>query len=300
MKQLLFFALAALLLAGDAFAETAAITGGTLINPGRAQVLPHAVIVIKDDHIVSAGRAKDIKIPAGAKTIDAKGRFILPGYIDTHVHFFQSGGLYTRPDVLDLTKVRPYSTEVAMIKQNLPDTFERYLRSGITSVVDVGGPMWNFEVRKIANATVKAPRVAVAGPLISSVARPQLDLGDPPIVKSTRPNRLARWCASSLRKSPITSRFGTSFRRPLRVVPSGNEELHKPLLKQRQDKATPLAPLSFGPSFMLSWRKVMPASCASLFTRPNWKPPAPRSKKTPTCWFTALPTNRSTNHSLGC
>jgi NADPH:quinone reductase-like Zn-dependent oxidoreductase len=61
------------------------------------------------------------------------------------------------------------------------------LRSGITSVVDVGGPFWNFEVRKIANSTAKAPRVAVAGPLISSVARPQLDLGDPPIVKIDSP-----------------------------------------------------------------------------------------------------------------
>src|SRR5207247_3784094 len=61
--------------------------------------------------------------------------------------------------------------------------FARYLRSGITSVVDVGGPFWNFEVRKIATSTAKAPRVAVAGPLISSVTRPKLDLGDPPIVK---------------------------------------------------------------------------------------------------------------------
>ena len=76
-----------------------------------------------------------------------------------------------------------------MIKRNLPDTFARYLRSGITSVVDVGGPMWNFEARKIANATAKAPRVAVAGPLISSVSRAQLDLGDPPIVKIDTPEQ---------------------------------------------------------------------------------------------------------------
>src|SRR5207302_8847997 len=67
--------------------------------------------------------------------------------------------------------------------------FERYLRSGITSVVDVGGPFWNFEVRKIANTTAKAPRVAVAGPLISSVSREKLDLGDPPIVKIDGPEQ---------------------------------------------------------------------------------------------------------------
>src|SRR5215467_6984332 len=49
--------------------------------------------------------------------------------------------------------------------------------------------MWNFEVRKTANATAKAPRVAVAGPLISSVSREKLDLGDPPIVKIDTPDQ---------------------------------------------------------------------------------------------------------------
>lgn len=92
--------------------------------------------------------------------------------------------------MVDLTSVRPYKSEVAWIKSHLDDTFARYLRSGITSVIDVGGPRWNFEVRKHAQATAKAPRVAVAGPLISSVARPQLELeGDPPIVKIDTPEQ---------------------------------------------------------------------------------------------------------------
>ena len=76
-----------------------------------------------------------------------------------------------------------------MIRRNLPDAFVRYLRCGITSVVDIGGPIWNFEMRKLANAEAKAPRVAAAGPLISSVSRPQLDLGDPPIVKIDTPEQ---------------------------------------------------------------------------------------------------------------
>jgi imidazolonepropionase-like amidohydrolase len=128
-------------------------------------------------------------VPAGAKQIDCKGKFILPGYIDTHVHFFQSGDLFTRPDVVDLNNVRPYKDEVAWIKSHVDDVFSRYLRCGITSVVDVGGPMWNFEVRQLAGANAKAPRVAVAGPLISSVSRVQLDLGDPPIVKIDGPDQ---------------------------------------------------------------------------------------------------------------
>src|SRR5438045_2156654 len=50
--------------------------------------------------------------------------------------------------------------------------------------------MWNFEVRQKANATAKTPRVAVAGPLISSVSREKLDLGDPPIVKIDTPEQV--------------------------------------------------------------------------------------------------------------
>ena len=168
-------------------AAPTALVGGTVINPADGKVLPNALVLIDDDHISAV--ATQTAVPAGAKQIDCKGKFILPGYIDTHVHFFQSGDLFTRPDVVDLNNVRPYKDGVAWIKSHLDDVFSRYLRCGITSVVDVGGPMWNFEVRKLANAKAKAPRVAVAGPLISSVSRPQLDLGDPPILKIDGPDQ---------------------------------------------------------------------------------------------------------------
>ncbi len=186
---LLAFALATLSpLRADPSGITA-LVNGTLIDPGTAKILPNAVVIIEGDHIRAVGdQAKGISTE-GAQIVDCKGKFILPGYIDTHVHFFQSGDIYTRPDAVDLTSIRPYKDEVAWVKHYLPDTLERYIRCGITSVVDVGGPMWNFEVRKIANATAKAPRVAVAGPLISSISNPKLDLGDPPIVKIDTPEQ---------------------------------------------------------------------------------------------------------------
>jgi hypothetical protein len=54
----------------------------------------------------------------------------------------------------------------------------------------MGGPRWNFEVRARANGSPLAPRVAVAGPLLSSVSRPQLVVeGDAPIVEVTDPAR---------------------------------------------------------------------------------------------------------------
>jgi imidazolonepropionase-like amidohydrolase len=168
--------------------EKISLVGGTVINPSDGKVLPNTTVVIDGDKIERVATGKQDAASLG-KQINCTGKFILPGYIDTHVHFFQSGDLFTRPDGTDLNSVRPYKDEVAWVKSHVNDVFARYLRSGITSVVDVGGPFWNFEVRKTANATAKAPRVAVAGPLISSVSREKLDLGDPPIVKIDTPDQ---------------------------------------------------------------------------------------------------------------
>src|ERR1044071_2077774 len=62
--------------------------------------------------------------------------------------------------------------------------------------------MWNFEVRKKANTTAKAPRVAVAGPLISSVSREKLDLGDPPIVKIETPDQAREFVRKLAEQKP--------------------------------------------------------------------------------------------------
>src|SRR5262249_33018059 len=165
MRRLTLVLLTGLFCLANLKAEKIALTGGTVINPGDGKNIPGATVLLDGDRIAAVGEPNDIKVPADARQIDCQGKFILPGYIDTHVHFFQSGDLFTRPDVVDLTKVRPYREEVEWIKSHLDDPFVRYLRSGITSVVDVGGPLWNFEMRAKANATAKAPRVAAAGPL---------------------------------------------------------------------------------------------------------------------------------------
>src|SRR5881398_3634840 len=182
-------------------AEKISLVGGTVINPADGKILPNATAVIDGDKIERVSLGKQDAAALG-KQIDCKGKFILPGYIDTHIHFFQSADLFTRPDGADLNAVRPYKDEVAWIKSHLDDVFARYIRCGITSVVDVGGPMWNFEVRKKANATEKAPRVAVAGPLISSVSRDKLDLGDPPIVKIDTPDQAREFVRKLAEQKP--------------------------------------------------------------------------------------------------
>src|SRR5213594_1520036 len=194
-------AIALSIFAITAQAEEIALVGATVINPADGKVMPNATVVINGQKIENVATGKQNAAALG-RQIDCAGKFILPGYIDTHVHFFQSGDLFTRPDGADLNSVRPYKDEVAWVKSHVDDVFVRYLRSGITSVVDVGGPFWNFEVRKTANATAKAPRVAVAGPLISSVSREKLDLGDPPIVKIDNPDQAREFVRKLAEQKP--------------------------------------------------------------------------------------------------
>ena len=163
-----------------------ALVGGTVIQFG-ADPIEDAVVVLEGDRIAAVGPRRSTPIPEGAAEVNISGRFVMPGLVDGHVHFFQSGGLYTRPDVIDLRSVRSYEDEIAGIKERLPDTFRRYIMSGVTSAVDVGGPMWNMNVRAQADTSAVAPNVVVAGPLISSVERPQLGEEDPPILQIETP-----------------------------------------------------------------------------------------------------------------
>src|SRR6516165_6304256 len=164
----------------DAPAASTAFTGATIVDSSGAPPIADGVVVVTGERIAAVGPRDKVAIPAGATLVDLKGKWIIPGLIDAHVHFFQSGGLYTRPDVIDLRDLRPYAEEIAFIKKRLP--FARYLACGVTAVADVGGPMWNFEVRELSNKAVHAPRVAVAGPLVSTWQPPKLKVDDPPII----------------------------------------------------------------------------------------------------------------------
>jgi len=205
-------------------AERISLIGATVINPADGKVMPNATVVINGDKIERVAMGKQDAATLG-KQIVCVGKFILPGYIDTHVHFFQSADLFTRPDGADFNSVRPYKDEVAWIKSHLDDVFARYIRCGITSVVDVGGPMWNFEVRKKASATEKAPRVAIAGPLISSVSREKLDLGDPPIVKIDTPDQAREFVRKLAEQKPDLVKIATELETARAAVEEGADVL---------------------------------------------------------------------------
>jgi imidazolonepropionase-like amidohydrolase len=197
MKAMAGAAVALWLAAGGAIAQDAgpvALVGATVVDGNGGAPVADAVVVLRGDRIEAVGPRAAVRIPKGARTVDVAGKWITPGLIDAHVHFFQSGGLYTRPDGLDLRSAVPYAEDLARSKARLDETFARYLASGVTTVVDAGGPKWNFDVRARAASSRLAPRVAVAGPLIATEpTEPQkkLDLGDPPIISAATPQEAA-------------------------------------------------------------------------------------------------------------
>ena len=65
---------------------------------GTGEILEHAAVLVENDKIVKIAN-REINILPGAKKIPLKGRTLLPGLIDSHVHMCIDGG----PDPLSTT-----------------------------------------------------------------------------------------------------------------------------------------------------------------------------------------------------
>ncbi len=63
------------------------LTGASIITMNaEKEVIEDGVVVIEDNRIEKVGRAGEVQIPQGAKTIDVSGKTIMPGIIDVHAH----------------------------------------------------------------------------------------------------------------------------------------------------------------------------------------------------------------------
>lgn len=180
--------------------ETIVIRGATVVDTAGERDIEDSTVIVADGRIRAVGR--NLRVPRGARVIDASGKYLIPGLIDGHVHFFQSGGLHTRPDSIDLRSQVSYADETAAIRRRVPDTFMRYVRAGVTGAVDMGGPMENFDLRDRAAATPLAPRLWVAGPLLSPYQPPALVTADPPILKTDTVEDARRQARAELTRKP--------------------------------------------------------------------------------------------------
>ncbi len=173
--------------ADDLYSGVTALVGATVIDGTGSQPLRDAVVLLSGKRIGAVGPRGEVAVPEGARTVDVTGKWIIPGLVDAHIHLFQSGGLYTRPDILDLRSVRPYAAEIEWVRAHLPTTLARYLASGVTAVLDIGGPFWTFEARERSKTMPHVPELAVTGPLISSHRPSELRVADPPILEVNSP-----------------------------------------------------------------------------------------------------------------
>src|SRR5689334_12810144 len=66
--------------------QTLAISNVTVIDVDRGRRLPGHTVVVRGERIAAVGPAGKVIIPRGARVVDGRGRFLIPGLWDTHVH----------------------------------------------------------------------------------------------------------------------------------------------------------------------------------------------------------------------
>jgi imidazolonepropionase-like amidohydrolase len=113
-------------------AEPIALINANVVNVRDGRVMPNATVVIRSGRIESLGSGPP---PAGAKALDLKGKYVMPGLIDAHTHAADFAG-FRRALESGVTTVRS---------------------SGVSHYVDVG---FNELVKK---GVVGGPNVVTAG-----------------------------------------------------------------------------------------------------------------------------------------
>ncbi|GLR16633.1 amidohydrolase [Portibacter lacus] len=144
------------------------ITNVTVADVINSQFVTNQTVVITGDQISDIQDAEKIKIPSGAEEIDGAGKYLIPGLTDAHVHFFQSGGLYTRPDVIDLRKFKSYEEEIDDAHEKAASIQRRYLQNGITDVIDVGASYRFLDRKEEMNKLQDGAHVMMTGPLLTT------------------------------------------------------------------------------------------------------------------------------------
>ena len=156
------FAMVALLLAGSAQAETFAIQAGRLIVDASGPERGPSTLIVDNGRIV---RIEDgATAPAGATVVDLRGKTVMPGLIDVHVHLTQDSG---RPWYLPLTPKysEPYAAAIGL-KNALV-----MARAGFTTVRDLGSPgAAGLATRDaIRDGSFPGPRILMSGPALSMI-----------------------------------------------------------------------------------------------------------------------------------
>lgn len=123
------------------------LRGARVITMKGDEVLESADVFVTDGRIAAVGAAGSVTVPSGAKEIDAHGKTIIPGLIDTHAHLHYSG------------------FEV------FPDTKWEYaanLAYGVTTVYDPSAPSLDVfaQAEMVETGAMLGPRVYSSGDVL--------------------------------------------------------------------------------------------------------------------------------------
>ena len=157
----LLFVLLTPLAALEAQEADLAIVGGMLIDGNEGTPVQNSVVLIDDDRITEVGRVGVTEIPDGARVIDANGKTVMPGLIESHAHLMILGhGVYS--------EYFPRYEDRIMSGEILRLSAEQLVWAGVTTARDVGAPLEpSVEVREeIAAGETLGPRLFVSGPFI--------------------------------------------------------------------------------------------------------------------------------------
>jgi hypothetical protein len=160
------------------------LRGGTVFESRSGHMLSDQTIIIRGERIEKVGSRRSIaRIPSGARILDARGKFIIPGLIDAHVH------LVHQLDDAHLTG---------------DEVLPMFLAAGVTTIRDAGDTVVPQKIiARYAEAHAEScPRVFLCSPLIDSAPPIHRDIGwslsDPEAVPAFVED-MAKWGVTTLK-----------------------------------------------------------------------------------------------------
>lgn len=141
-------------------APVTAFTHTAILPMDREQILYDQTVLVQGRRIVKMGPSGAVRVPANAVIVEARGKFLMPGLADMHMHLDFSAG--AEADTLD--------EAVLML----------YVANGITTIRNMHGRPGHLALRdRAAKGELVSPRIYTAGPMLES---PE-DLGTPEAAK---------------------------------------------------------------------------------------------------------------------
>ncbi len=142
--------------------QSSVIIAGNYWDGFADQPLGPVEILVVDGKIAAIG--KSVARPEGAKIVDLSRQFVMPGFIDAHVHL--TGGSKV---IANLVSLNDSALTLAGVS-----ACEKLLNNGFTTVRDVGDfsiSSWIVtDLKKAVEAgDIKGPRIVSSGHMISAV-----------------------------------------------------------------------------------------------------------------------------------